>query len=611
MKRKIGAHYDEGGVCEFVVWAPEAKTVELELISPHKKSIALKKDELGYWSESVRDVKSGTLYFYNLDQEKQRPDPASQAQPEGVHGPSQVIDHDFTWKDQSWQGIPLKNMIIYELHTGTFTPEGTFEAIISKLDYFLELGINAIEIMPVSQFPGSRNWGYDGVFPFAAQWSYGGVNGLKKLVDVCHAKGIAVILDVVYNHMGPEGNYLNDYGPYFTEKYSTPWGNALNFDDAYCDEVRNFFIQNALMWFSDFHIDALRLDAVHAIKDLGTKHFLQELSEDVKALGKEVNRELVLIAECDLNDPKFINPVEKNGFGLDGQWVDEFHHSLHSTITGETDGYYADFGEFEHLRRAFTDTFVYSGQYSEHRKKHFGAYPKENPYAQFVVFAQNHDQVGNRMLGDRITHLVSYEALKLVAATYILSPYIPMLFMGEEFGEENPFMYFISHTDKALVEAVRKGRKKEFEYFKWEGEVPDPQSEETFNKCKLNWDFRKDHKKETLFNFYKKLIQIRKSSPGFKTDQRDSMKVNADESNGILTIERFCHTSDHKDSSFFMILNFKDDTFFDFPLNGAWRRILDSSDKQWLGPGNDSLENLNLGEKVPIRKHSLVIYENR
>lgn len=611
MKRKLGAQYKKGRACEFTVWAPEAKSLSISILHPEQKNVPLSPEEFGYWSAVVDGVEPGTLYFYNINGEKQRPDPASQSQPEGVHGPSEVVQHDFAWTDQSWKGIALKDMLLYELHTGTFTPEGTFEAIIPKLDHLLELGINAIEIMPISQFPGSRNWGYDGVFPFAAQNSYGGVEGLKKLVNACHSKGIAVVLDVVYNHMGPEGNYLNDYGPYFTDKYSTPWGKSLNFDDEHCDEVRNFFIQNALMWFRDFHIDGLRLDAVHAIKDLSAKHFLQELSLEVKALGKEVNKEVVLIAECDLNDPKFINPVEKNGFGLDGQWVDEFHHSLRSLITGEVDGYYADFGTFEHLRKAFADTFVYSGQYSEHRKKTFGAYPRENPYSQFVVFGQNHDQVGNRMLGDRITHLVSFEALKLIAGTYILSPYVPMLFMGEEYGEENPFQYFISHTDKELVEAVRKGRKKEFEYFNWQGEVPDPQSEDTFNKCKLNWAFRQDKKKEILFNFYKEIIRIRKTHPAFKNDQRGSMKVEADESKGLLIIRKFKTTREERSADLCIIYNYKEDTNFSFTASsGDWRKTLDSSDTRWSGPGNESSASVKAGEKVTIRKHSLMIYEN-
>lgn len=617
MNRKLGAAYKNGNV-EFTVWAPEVENVEIDIISPHKNSISLVKDELGYWSTEVADVKPGTLYFYNLNKDKQFPDPASQSQPQGVHGPSQVIDHQsFAWSDQSWKGLPLRSMILYELHTGTFSPEGTFDGVIGKIPHLLELGINAIEIMPVGQFPGGRNWGYDGVFPFAVQDSYGGVAGLKRLVNACHQAGIAVVLDVVYNHMGPEGNYLSAYGPYFTDKYGTPWGMALNFDDAYSDEVRNFFLQNALMWFRDFHIDALRLDAIHAMKDLSARHFLQDLAQQVAQLGKQLNRELVLIGECDLNDPKFINPIEKSGFGLDGQWSDEFHHSLHTLVTGELNGYYSDFGSLEHLRKAFQDSFVYTGQYSQHRKKTFGAVPKENAYSQFVVFAQNHDHIGNRMLGDRISKSVSFEELKLIAGAYLISPYVPLLFMGEEFGEDRPFMYFISHTDSELVEAVRAGRKKEFEYFQRElgadeGEVPDPQSEETFEQCKLNWNFAEDNAKAILFNFYKQLIQFRKLNPAFQVDERATMKVQSDDSNQTLIIQRFGQRT-WETPLFCAILNFgSEDAEITLPSqSGYWQKFLDSSEEKWLGPGSNSPFSLTSGESFSIKKKSLLIYENR
>jgi maltooligosyltrehalose trehalohydrolase len=611
MERKIGAHWVNDNTCEFTVWAPLITHLAVDIVSPENKSIPLKKDQFGYWSGHVNDVPLGSEYFYSFNGQK-RPDPAAQFQPD-VHGPSQIVHHHFLWEDENWKGLPLKEMIIYELHTGTFTEEGTFEGIIPKLDYLLDLGINAIEIMPIAQFPGSRNWGYDGVFPFAPQATYGGVDGLKRLVNACHKKGLAIVLDVVYNHLGPEGNYLNEYGPYFTDKYSTPWGKSLNFDDAYCDGVRNFFIQNAKMWLKEYHIDALRLDAVHAIKDLSAKHFLQQLSEAVAGLSNEVGRELVLIAECDLNDPKFINPIEKNGYGLTGQWVDEFHHSLHSVVTGETDGYYADFGKLEHLRKAFQETFVYTGNYSEHRKKNFGAYPKENPYSQFVVFAQNHDHIGNRMLGDRISHLLSFEALKLTAATYFLSPYVPMLFMGEEYGEENPFMYFISHTDKTLVEAVRNGRKKEFENFNWQGEVPDPQAEEVFQKCKLNWYFTEDNKKTTLFNFYKTLIHFRKRNPSFKIDQRGTLEAEAFEDKGLLVIRRFEKPGQKERVLLYAIFNFSTEDSTPAVNIGpnTLFKAFDSSDQFWLGAGSKSQEQLRDGEILSIRKHSVVVYEQR
>ncbi len=333
------------------------------------------------------------------------------------------------------------------------------------------IGVNAIELMPVVQFPGSRNWGYDGVFPFAVQHSYGGARGLQTLVDICHQKGIAVVLDVVYNHLGPEGNYLGAYGPYFTDKYNTPWGNALNFDDAWCDGVRQFFIENVLMWFRDFHVDALRLDAVHAIKDFSAVHILREIKMHVNQLTKETGRTHHLIVELDLNDPKFINPLEEQGFGMDAQWIDEFHHALRVTATGESTGYYSDFTGISHLAKAYQDAYVYDGQYSPHRFKKFGLKAENHPGQQFIVFSQNHDQVGNRMLGERTSQLVSLEMQKLMAGAVLVSPYLPMLFMGEEYAEPNPFLYFVSHTDPDLVEAVRKGRKAEFAAFHALGEA--------------------------------------------------------------------------------------------------------------------------------------------
>ena len=454
--------------------------------------------EFGYWQTWVANVKPGTRYKFALQDGPERPDPASMHQPMGVHEASEVVDHHaFAWTDSSWPGLPLEQYIIYELHTGTFTPQHTFEGIIQKLDYLVDLGITAIELMPVAAFPGSRNWGYDGVYPFAVQESYGGPEGLKKLVNACHVKGLAVVLDVVYNHMGPEGNYLNDFGPYFTGKYNTPWGKALNFDDAGCDGTRNFFIQNALMWFREYHIDALRLDAVHAIIDLSAKHFLLELAEAVNELSLETGRKFYLIAESDLNDVQVINPPAKGGFGMDAQWCDDFHHALHALTTGETDGYYEDFGKLEDLEKVFNEAFVYSGIYSAHRKKTFGSNASQHPARQFVVCMQNHDQVGNRMLGERLPALVSFPMLKLAAAAYLLSPYLPMLFMGEEYGETNPFLYFISHTDPELVKAVQEGRKKEFKAFKWAGNIPDPQSEETFLSSCLSWNYHEGQGKNS------------------------------------------------------------------------------------------------------------------
>ena len=369
---KIGAHYQATGQCEFTLWAPLAEQIDLEIIYPHRKTIPMEPCERGYW-RAVDTLPPGTRYLYKLNAAESRPDPASHFQPQGVHGPSQVVDHrQFSWEDERFKGVEPAEMIIYELHVGTFTPEGTFEAIIPRLDDLKKLGITAIELMPIAQFPGERNWGYDGVYPFAVQSSYGGPEGLKKLVNACHRKNIAVLLDVVYNHLGPEGNYLGEFGPYFTDKYRTPWGRAINFDGAYSNGVRNYFIENALYWFDRYHIDALRIDAIHGIFDMSAKHFLQELAESVEEFSVNDKRKHYLIAESDLNDAQVIRPRELGGYGIDAQWCDDFHHALHTLLTQEERGYYQDFGTVDQLVTTLKEGYVYSGQYSPYRKRNHG-----------------------------------------------------------------------------------------------------------------------------------------------------------------------------------------------------------------------------------------------
>ncbi|HEY9742469.1 MAG TPA: malto-oligosyltrehalose trehalohydrolase, partial [Coleofasciculaceae cyanobacterium] len=514
---KIGSSYLGDGRCEFTVWAPSHEEVAVQIVSPENRLIPMKKDEQGYFKVLAEGIEPGTLYFYKIAGED-RPDPASHYQPKDVHGPSEVVDHSKTnWTDAGWSGIPLEEMIIYELHVGTFTPEGTFESMIPRLRELREFGVNAIEIMPVAQFPGDRNWGYDGAYTYAVQHSYGGPEGLKKLVDACHQEGLSVILDVVYNHFGPEGAYYSLFGPYFTEMYKTPWGMAMNFDDAYSNGVRNYFIENALYWFQNYHFDALRLDAIHAIYDLGAKHILQEMAEKVEALSASMGRKVYLIAESDLNDVRVIREKELGGHGMDAQWSDDFHHALHTVITGEQTGYYRDFGKVEQLAKAYKESFVYSWEYAPHRKRYHGSDASDRPGHQFVVCTQNHDQVGNRMLGERLTHLVSFEGLKLAAGALLLSPYIPMLFMGEEYGEDSPFLYFVSHSDSDLVEAVRQGRKREFADFHAEGEFIDPFSLEAFQQSTLKWDKRKEGKHKALLELYQHLIQLRRTNPALKT----------------------------------------------------------------------------------------------
>ncbi|MFD2247323.1 malto-oligosyltrehalose trehalohydrolase [Pontibacter ruber] len=605
--REIGTKYTKDSGTTFTVWAPEADTVEAVLTtSKDKAAVTLQREAFGYWTGLSEEAAPGARYLYRLNGELERPDPASQSQPEGVHEASEVVDHSsFAWTDENWKGLPLEQLIIYELHVGTFSEESTFDGVINKLPELKDLGITAIEIMPVAQFPGSRNWGYDGVFPFAVQNSYGGPEGLKRLVDACHKEGISVILDVVYNHMGPEGNYLNDFGPYFTDKYNTPWGKALNFDDAHSDHVRNFFFQNALMWLRDYHIDGLRLDAVHAILDTGARHFLQELQEHAQQLEEQQGRPYLLIAETDLNDVRLINPIAQGGYGLAAQWMDDYHHAIHTLATGEKDGYYADFGKPEHLVKALKHSFIYNGIYSEYRKRTIGSDATSNPAKQFVVCAQNHDQVGNRMLGERITSLVSTDMLKVIAGLYLLSPYTPMLFMGEEYGEENPFLFFVSHTDEDLVEAVRKGRKEEFSAFAWQGEAPDPQSEKTFNQSRLQHSYKKNEDQNQLREFYKTLIQLRKSI--LVNPDKSQLEAYFDDTESVLHLNY--SGTNPKLRCLFNISKQPQETQLQ---NGQQLELLlHSADARWGGSGEESADTRPQNGKLLLPPESLVIFQSR
>ncbi len=602
---KVGSNYLGDGRCEFTVWAPAHDDVALQIVSPENNLIPMEKDEQGYWKTTAEGIEPGTLYFYKIAGDD-RPDPASQYQPKDVHGPSCVVDHSkMNWTDAGWSGIPLEEMIIYELHVGTFTPEGTFESIIPRLRELKEFGVNAIEIMPVAQFPGDRNWGYDGAYTYAVQTSYGGPEGLKKLVDAAHQEGLSVILDVVYNHFGPEGNYTSLYGPYFTETYKTPWGMAMNFDDKYSDGVRNYFIQNALYWFQNYHMDALRLDAIHAIYDLGSKHVLREMADEVAAVSESMNRKLYLIAESDLDDVRVIREKELGGHGMDAQWSDDFHHCLHTLLTGEQRGYYQDYGKVEQLAKAYKKGFVYDWQYSLNRQKHYGSDASDRPGHQFVVCTQNHDQVGNRMMGERLTHLVSFEALKLAAGAMMLTPNVPMIFMGEEYAEDSPFLYFISHTDSDLVEAVRQGRKREFAAFHAEGEFVDPFSVDTFNQSKLKWEKRQEGKHKALLELYQHLIQLRRTMPALKTLDKQNLEASAVEEDKLLFLRR-----ESNGDQIFCIMNFNDkDVTCQTSQDGIWRKILDSSDEKWMGSGSTMPEKLIREQEATIRSQSFALYE--
>jgi len=529
---RLGATPLSATQTRFVVWAPLCTTVELEIVSPAPRRISLTRADAYRFTGSA-GVGAGARYFLRPDGGEPRPDPASRHQPEGAHGPSEVVDPAFDWTDGAWHGLPLRDFIIYELHIGTFTPEGTFDAAIGRLDALAQLGITAIEIMPVAQFPGARNWGYDGVLPFAVQNSYGGPHALKRFVAACHARGIATILDVVYNHVGPEGNYLAEFAPVFTEKYRTPWGPAVNVDGPHSDGVRKFFIENAVEWIADYHFDALRLDAVHGILDTSAQPFLAELADAVHACGRNLDREVFLIAESDLNDVRMIRPTAEYGFGMDAQWLDDFHHSLHALITGEDSGYYTDYGELGDFATALDQGYVFAGDYSPYRMRRHGNQPNGARAEQFVVCVQNHDQVGNRMLGDRLSTLVDDRSLRLAASCLLLSPYVPLLFMGEEYGETRPFPYFIDHSDAQLIEAVRHGRRQEFSAFKWLAEPPDPQAEATFESARI------EPRQNELLALYRELIALRKRyrlGPG-PTEQRDVIELTGHDAIVLLRLD--------------------------------------------------------------------------
>ena len=608
-ERSIGVRFDEIGNAVIVLWAPIAEEVKIN-IEELDTQIPLTKDPFGYWRLITDLLKPGQHYTFELTTAegiKNRPDPVSLLQPEGVHGSSQAVDlKEYPFTDQDWKGFPLEQYIIYEIHTGTFTAEGNFLGIEQKLDHLIALGVTAIEIMPVATFPGQRNWGYDGVYPFAVQSSYGGPIGLQNLVNVCHEKGISVILDVVYNHFGPEGNYFGDFAPYFTDKYHTPWGNAINFDDAYADGVRKFYIENVLQWFRDFHIDALRLDAVHAIKDLSTKHILAEIRENVDLLTAQTGRNYQLIVECDLNDPKFITTIDRSGYGMDAQWMDEFHHALRVASGQKREGYYADFNGIEHLAKSYLDAYVYDGIFSPERQKIFGAKAEDCSGEQFVVFSQNHDQVGNRMLGERTSHLVSAEMQKLMAGAVFISPFLPLLFMGEEWGETNPFLYFVSHSDDKLIKAVRKGRIDEFKAFHFSGEAPDPQDPQTFLQSKLQWQLLEIPTHQQMLNYYQTLIALRKTNKVLRNLNRKQLKVNVFSSQNCLVIQRW-----QDEEQLYCILNFsgQEQAIILPEQHSSLRNLFDSSDQNWSQIPSSSVL-LQANENVIVKPESLLIYTN-
>ena len=496
------------GGARFSVWAPNAS--RLAVVIEGRGDHPLEARGRGVFEGEVKGIGPGTEYRYRIDGKEALPDPVSRSQPQGVHGPSRVIDPTaFLWTDTRWTGLAMADYIIYELHVGTFSESRNFAGVAGHLAELKQLGVTAIELMPVAEFPGARNWGYDGVHLYAPHGAYGGPEELRRLVNTAHGAGLAVILDVVYNHVGPEGNYLGSFGPYFTETYRTPWGKAVNYDGADSDEVRRFVIDNALHWITEYHIDALRLDAIHGIFDFSARHVLRDLTDAAHAVGASVGRKVHIIGESDLNDPRVVRGGE-GGLDMDAQWSDDLHHAIHARVTEETRGYYSDFGSVLPIAKALQERFVFDGRFSAYRKRRHGAPATDVSADHFVVCIQNHDQVGNRAIGDRLSTLIPFEKRKVAAALYLLSPYVPMLFMGEEYDETHPFLYFVSHGDEQLVESVRKGRREEFKSFGWGDDVPDPQSEETFRRSRLDRTRSAGGEGAAMLALYRDLIRLRR-----------------------------------------------------------------------------------------------------
>jgi maltooligosyltrehalose trehalohydrolase len=528
-------------VTSFSVWSPGAHDVRLDV---RGSQFEMSLGENGWWRADLPEVGHGDDYGFVVDGEGPLPDPRSPWQPDGVHGLSRVYEHDrFGWTGDEWRGMPLAGSIVYELHIGTFTTEGTLDAAIERLDHLVDLGIDLVELMPVAAFPGTHGWGYDGVHPYTVHEPYGGPDALKRFVDDSHSRGLGVVLDVVYNHLGPSGNYLPEFGPYFTEKHHTPWGAAVNLDDEGSTEVRRWIVDNALMWLRDYHVDGLRLDAVHALVDDSEEPVLAQLSREVDQLAAQLGRPLSLIAESDLNQPLLIEARESGGLGMTAQWSDDFHHALHALFTGEGQGYYADFAAdpFVALRATLTGAFFHAGTWSSFRGAVHGA-PVDTQLFQgdrFVGYLQDHDQVGNRATGDRITATISPGLARVAAALVLTSPFTPMLFMGEEWAASTPWQFFTDHQESELAEAVRDGRRREFANHGWAAEdVPDPQDPATFERSRLDWAELGREPHASMLDWHRRLIALRKATPELADPRLDQVQVRYDEAARWVVVHR-------------------------------------------------------------------------
>jgi maltooligosyltrehalose trehalohydrolase len=620
MRRRPGARRLDGDRWSFVVWAPEHERVSVRIGAADggragapdgadARAVDLTATERGYFEGGIDGLRHGDRYGVALDGGEELPDPASRWQPDGVHGASALVDLAADARSPAgWFGLPLERYVLYELHVGTFTPDGTFDAAVPYLDGLAALGVTAIELMPVAAFPGRRNWGYDGVFPFAVQESYGGPVGLARFVDACHERGMCAVLDVVYNHLGPEGNILGRFGPYFTDRYSTPWGDAINVDGPGSDEVRDYLIANAMQWLGEYGFDALRLDAIHGIVDTSATPFLAELSAAVGDLAIETNRRLFLIAESDLNDVRVLRSRDQLGLGMDAQWSDDLHHAIHARLTGESTGYYEDFGTLEDVATAERRSFVYAGRRSAHRGRRHGNRPDGAGGRSFVVFAQNHDQVGNRALGDRLTELVDAASARLAAAAVLLSPFVPLLFMGEEYGETAPFRYFVDHTDPELREAVRRGRAEEFRRFAWGEDVPDPGEERTFADSTLDHRLAGERSHARVLELHRELLRLRRELPALRALDLEAVTTEVDAQAEAVVIRRTCD-----EAAAMLVLAFATERReLHRAFAGRWRCVLDTNDERWGGTGTPSqaqpLEVDAGGGAVPLSPRTALLF---
>ncbi len=587
----LGATVREDGVA-FRVWAPARRSVDV--VIDGRRPLSMTREPDGTFEAAVAGLAAGVRYQYRLDGERHRPDPASRYQPDGVHGPSVAVDPAaFEWTDRTFRGHALADYVIYELHVGTFTRTGTFEAVIAHLPQLVDLGVTAVEIMPVAEFPGSRNWGYDGVHLFAPQSTYGGPRGLRRLVDACHAQGLSVVLDVVYNHLGPEGNYLGDFGPFFTDRYRTPWGGALNFDGADSAGVRRHFVENARAWVREFHVDGLRLDAIHSIFDASPRHILSEVAEAAREEARALDRPLHIMAESHDNDRRVVLPEKEGGIGLDGVWSDDFHHAVHVRLTGEQGGYYCDFADPSRLPRALAEGFAFQGEPSEYFGRKRGTASRDLPGERFVICVQNHDQVGNRAQGDRLGTIVPFEAVKLAAALMFAAPAVPLLFMGEEYGETAPFQFFTSFLDRDLAEAVRAGRTAEFKRFAWEGTVPDPGDPATFVRSRLNHQLANAPRHRELHQYYRRWLELRRAHPALGARGKERTRAEFDASGAVLTVTREAASG----PGIRLVANLTGEAR-PFKPPAGWRVVLDSDESQFAGRARD-----------PLGPHQAVLYE--